>query len=779
MSKWIEVFKDVYASKEFDPDFYMRRYPDVVLTGLPSLEHYAKYGISFGRYINKSSERHPTRAFVQKTPTISDEHPLLTVICTTYNHIKYIKDALDGFVSQRTNFEFEVLISDDCSTDGTANIINEYALKYKFIKPIIRHKNLGSMPNLIDTANRVKSKYVAMCEGDDFWSDPDKLQKQVDFLESNPQYSLCFHPVTIFYEDSPEIVEVFPPESHIDFSAEKLIRANFIQTNSVVYRWRYTSGLPQEFSGVHPGDWFLHLAHAEMGRIGFLKENMGVYRKHASGMWIDAGSNPIALHMKYGAGEIKMFEVMKSHFGGCFDRYLIEMQKHVISEVFKQFMLHGDIEGFAKFVCSAGECERLILNYCGIDIPETQNSIEYKDVLSLIRDNTRVSVIVTSYNHKDYLSQCLDNILSQTCCGGMEIIIGDDSSTDGTQEIISHYILKYPKIIRQVKYSSRMGMVENLKKCFSEAKYPFVAICEGDDYWLSQSKIVKQLTTLLLNPDMSMVFNWVLLYEEWSSRFIPHAFQSSIHRSRISFADIAAEPVTANFSACMYRSSTIANIPEDFYNDKNAADWLFNLYAAEIGDIGFIPDLMSVYRLHLKGSWSGQTQLQKKTRMSQLKKSFFDIFGEGYGFDDYKYISTVSEINSINNNVLGWLETPHDNELFNDLRGYIRFRGWATTNIGGPIVILIEQNGDVTEHKTDIERKDVVESLHRNAGIVIVDKMCGFNICLKYNSNFDVRFGFRINGKPFWWKQIKVNKSINTDKASIHATKIRSLTQTH
>ncbi len=122
-------------------------------------------------------------------------NPAVSVCCITYNHEKYIRDALEGFLMQQTNFSFEILIHDDASTDGTADIIREYEAKYPgIIKPIYQTENQYSKGiDISATFNfpRVQGKYIALCEGDDFWTDPHKLQIQYDFMESHPDYSLC------------------------------------------------------------------------------------------------------------------------------------------------------------------------------------------------------------------------------------------------------------------------------------------------------------------------------------------------------------------------------------------------------------------------------------------------------------------------------------------------------------------------------------------------------------------------------------------------------------
>lgn len=120
--------------------------------------------------------------------------PLLSVVTITYNHKPYIRKCIEGVLMQKVNFPMEFIIAEDCSTDGTRAICEEYASKYsELIRLIISNTNIGCNPNELRAMTAAKGKYIAYCEGDDFWTDPLKLQKQVDFLESHPEYSVCFH----------------------------------------------------------------------------------------------------------------------------------------------------------------------------------------------------------------------------------------------------------------------------------------------------------------------------------------------------------------------------------------------------------------------------------------------------------------------------------------------------------------------------------------------------------------------------------------------------------
>jgi glycosyltransferase involved in cell wall biosynthesis len=208
--------------------------------------------------------------------------PLVSVIIITYNQENYIGQALESIVTQKTSFEFEVLVGDDMSTDKTPAIISDFAQRYPaIIKPIIRKKNLGPAPNFVETLKLSQGRYIAICEGDDYWTDPLKLQRQADFLDANPDCVVCFHPVRVIYENGTHEDEIYPVQKD-GFTLERLVEGNFIQTNSVMYRATNYNDLPDD---ILPLDWYLHLYHAKMGGIGFIDKTMAVYRRHKGGIW--------------------------------------------------------------------------------------------------------------------------------------------------------------------------------------------------------------------------------------------------------------------------------------------------------------------------------------------------------------------------------------------------------------------------------------------------------------------------------------------------------------
>lgn len=236
-------------------------------------------------------------------------------ICTvTYNQKDYIAKALDSFLMQKTNFKFQVIVGDDYSTDGTTEILKEYAEKYPdIIKPILREKNIGAALNSLDVYNHAKTKYVAICDGDDYWTDENKLQKQVDFLENNPDYSICFHPACVKYEgfdyDKPD--ELYPSNiTPKEATFENLLMQNYIPTSGVVYRWRFHNENFQDWfpKNIFAGDWQLNLLHASVGKIKMLTDVMSVFRKQPKGINSCFNGNIEDLYLVHGLKMLNQYE---------------------------------------------------------------------------------------------------------------------------------------------------------------------------------------------------------------------------------------------------------------------------------------------------------------------------------------------------------------------------------------------------------------------------------------------------------------------------------------
>ncbi len=215
-----------------------------------------------------------------------DDRPVkVSIHCITYNHGPYIAQALEGFVNQKTNFRFEAIVHDDCSTDDTADVIREYAQKYpSIIKPIFETENQYSNPKgklgSIMHAH-LRGEYVAFCEGDDYWTDPLKLQKQVDFLESNKDYSLVCTKCDKFYQKTNKLLKEVDWGKNGEITFKDLVLGNQIATLTVVIRSNILTKY-REFIGDAPawsfGDYPIWLFASTLGKTRKLSDSTAVYR---------------------------------------------------------------------------------------------------------------------------------------------------------------------------------------------------------------------------------------------------------------------------------------------------------------------------------------------------------------------------------------------------------------------------------------------------------------------------------------------------------------------
>jgi glycosyltransferase involved in cell wall biosynthesis len=214
--------------------------------------------------------------------------PKVSVAMVTYNHEKFIAQAIKSVLMQDSHFPIELVIGEDCSSDGTRNIVRRYAEVYPdVIRALIHEQNLGGYKNTQAVLRACRGEYIALLEGDDYWTSPHKLHKQVDFLESHPEYAMCFHnAITIWEDGSREPQSYRPVNQKIILTLEDLIvDTYFIPTCSVMFRRGLFSEFPDWCYNLAVGDWPLHIFNARHGKIRYLNEVMGVYRVHSGGLW--------------------------------------------------------------------------------------------------------------------------------------------------------------------------------------------------------------------------------------------------------------------------------------------------------------------------------------------------------------------------------------------------------------------------------------------------------------------------------------------------------------
>jgi glycosyltransferase involved in cell wall biosynthesis len=763
---WRTAYARIFERNLFDHDWYARNYPCIWETGLSPLEHFVKYGAELGRKPSASATtaseemiRRILAAPQSVDPLPHDpEAPLVSVICITYNQARYIEQTLDSILAQRASFNFEILVGDDCSSDGTSEIIAKYAENHSEIVAVLRKTNFGPNANFRDLAHRVRGRYVAVCEGDDFWTDPAKLQKQVDFFEEHPEFSVCFHRVRVLYEDYPDVEEYFPETCTGEVSLQQLVRQNCIQTNSVMYRWRFHAGYPFELKPeIVPGDWYTHLLQAKVGRVGYMDDCMAVYRRHAMGMWSPYASE-LARSRRYGNGEIEFFRSLKDHFGGPIWSHLDETQKVLFRRVALAFIEDCDVEALHKLVATNTDVAAECLADLGFD-PDTATQPDPAALRECLLRQSRISVIVTSYNHKEYIGRCLDSILAQEGLIDLQIIIGDDRSTDGTAEIVKSYAEAHPGRIVVIARQTNVGMLQNMKDCLAVADGRYIAFCEGDDYWLSPRKLMKQLTAVRPDPQVKMCFNWLLLELGATGSFVPHAEQSGLPNGEISFFALARRPLTANFSCCFYRADAVSAVPASYFTGTSSADWLFNLYVADVGKVIFLKELLSVYRIQSRGQWSGLPSTVQKAQTLAFKREFAQIFGEGRGFEDITIrVTSVSVAKSLHPRIKGAvLDWPAEGNVLELADGTIAFQGWVV-DPDGDTAVLVKAGSYERRVPLDVLRTDVIEALYGENNGGAPAPMCGFNFLLPYRNDRKITLDLEIDGRRTRWIDIEIQQ---------------------
>lgn len=234
---------------------------------------------------------------------MKNEDIMVSVCCITYNQEDYIRDALDGFLMQKTNFKYEIIIHDDASTDKTPSILKEYESKYPDkIKVLYEKENQyskGVKRILNFTFNVAQGKYIAICEGDDYWIDENKLQTQVDYMEQNEKCTFCFHNAKIIdvmngmtssFVPNNKMVKKYIKKDNI-YNVGELELLEFIPTASFMFRTENLSKMPSWFNDCFVGDWPLKLLMTSFGYAYYINKEMSVYRKNTAGSVTKKNSN--------------------------------------------------------------------------------------------------------------------------------------------------------------------------------------------------------------------------------------------------------------------------------------------------------------------------------------------------------------------------------------------------------------------------------------------------------------------------------------------------------
>lgn len=257
----------------------------------------------------------------------------VSIVCNTYNHEAYIVEALESFINQITNFDYEILVHDDASTDHTADIIRNYAEKYpNLIKPIYQIENQYSQRNTavieIQYA-RAKGKYIAICEGDDYWCDNLKLQKQYDIMETHSEIDMCTHRARYYNSLTDKVIKEFP---NIDcekiLCPEEVIMGDggFLATNSLFFRREMIKENPP-FKNFWDIDYTLQIQGSLRGGIYYLPEVMSVYRFMTNGSWSATTYRNVEIYDAVLEKKQKMLDILNDDTEGIYSK-IIENKKN-------------------------------------------------------------------------------------------------------------------------------------------------------------------------------------------------------------------------------------------------------------------------------------------------------------------------------------------------------------------------------------------------------------------------------------------------------------------
>jgi hypothetical protein len=243
-------------------------------------------------------------------PDPSRPRPKVSVLLTTYNHERFIGEALDAILGQRAPFPFEVVVGEDRSTDRTREIVLDYRRRHPgWIRLVLPERNLGPNGMYAATLDAVLGEHIAMCDGDDRWTSPEKLARQSAFLDANPRYDLCFHGCTVVFDDGrPSRLPEHPPQRTFVF--EDLAFGNVITASSVVMRRFTRSDIPAELWETRFTDWVTWLMSARRGPAAYLDDLSCVYRVHAGGLWARRGREDQLLDA------LSVFEALERHLDG-------------------------------------------------------------------------------------------------------------------------------------------------------------------------------------------------------------------------------------------------------------------------------------------------------------------------------------------------------------------------------------------------------------------------------------------------------------------------------
>lgn len=344
-----------------------------------------------------------------------NEIPLVTVYCLTYNHVNYIEDALCGFINQKTDFKYVVFIRDDASNDGTAEILRKYEARYPDLLKVFYEKEnqrsqgkRGLVPYIWGL---IESKYVAMCEGDDYWIDPNKLQIQVDYMEAHPECVMTGHNGLNLDCRTGKMISNDGFDGEQDVSPEEVLfhkkmcfpTASFVMKREIYFR-------EPLFRGRKVGDWMMQLYASTKGRIHYFDRIMSVYRYFAKGSWTSRTNSDPLKYVVYMIDMCSFFEDYNNYTGKKYNGIITSMIEGFIKEAAGRLLPENlvDINTFIEQITSKFNVD--VEKYIDAVINEFYIVEEIKQsILRLTKKYKNVYIMGTGNRGANEVSDFLDS----------------------------------------------------------------------------------------------------------------------------------------------------------------------------------------------------------------------------------------------------------------------------------------------------------------------------------------------------------------------------------
>lgn len=512
----------------------------------------------------------------------------------TYNRANSITNAINSVLMQSfTNFE--LIIVDDGSTDKTAEILNKCYNDSRIIYTPIRNQGVSNARNV--GLKCATGDFIFFLDSDNAWKE--------NFLEVMIRYMTHLHLNSAYcglraYGENGKTLHY----KGCDFSWTDCVQSNYVDLNAFGFNRNAFHELPLFNTSLKRlVDWDYILRIAQYHSISY-----------APFLGVDYydGENDRITNTVYKKTE-ELISIIK------------QIQDQFTS--FKRGVYDPDYswERLNKFKIPHG------------------------------KKTPSVTTIITTYNHEKHIAQAICSVLNQVGDFHHSIVISDDGSTDSTREIIKFYAQRYPEQIKDLSSEVNVGVSANMLRCFKSTTTKYLAICEGDDFWTDPQKLHKQISFLESKKDHSMVFSQLLIKNETKERFEILPRQQNILSESVTGWDFINEPtmnLIGNFSCCLFRTSVVHAMPDIMFKTR-LNEIAVAFHVDKFGKIGFIKSLMSVYRQHSNGLWTGSQKIAQLRSGLTAREMARAVAADEYlsaidNIIDSKYLQPLNELSSEN-----------------------------------------------------------------------------------------------------------------------------------